>query len=79
MRSCYTSSSNFSLVRFDLLIHLPGDKSQNSFFPAISRLLHMSEDDMAAIITGINWAGSLIMIGIGDSDELQKAIDIGLM
>ena len=39
----------------------------------------MPEDDMAAITTGINQAGSLTMPSIGGSDELQKAIDIGMM
>jgi hypothetical protein len=39
----------------------------------------MSEDDMATITTVIKRARSLIMLGIGGSDELQKAIDIGMM
>lgn len=47
------------------------------FCSAISRLPHMSEDDMAGIATGVSRAGSLIMLGIGGSDELQKAIDTG--
>ena len=47
------------------------------FCSAISRLAHMSESDMAGIAKGVANAGSLIMLGIGGSADLQSAIDTG--
>ena len=47
------------------------------FCSAISRLAHMSETDIADIARGVASAGSLIMLGIGGSSELQGAIDTG--
>lgn len=37
----------------------------------------MSAEDMADIAEGVARAGSLIILGIGGYDELQKAIDAG--
>ena len=47
------------------------------FCSAISRRPHMPETSLADIASGVANAGSLIMLGIGSSADLQRAIDTG--
>jgi isopentenyl diphosphate isomerase/L-lactate dehydrogenase-like FMN-dependent dehydrogenase len=47
------------------------------FCSAISKVDWMAETDIADIARGVGNAGSLIMLGIGGSQELQSAIDTG--
>lgn len=47
------------------------------FCSAISRTQYMSETAIAEIARGVASAGSLIMLGIGGSPDLQSAIDTG--
>ena len=49
-----------------------------AFCSAISGLTRLSEDAFAEIATGLKSAGSLMMLGIGGTRELQSAIDIGV-
>ena len=68
----------FDPVTVDTSITLFGTKLKTPVFcSAISRLPHMAETDIADIARGIASAGSLIMLGIGGSAELQSAIDSG--
>jgi len=60
-----------SLTIFDTKLRTP------VFCSAISRLDYMSETDMTDIAQGITDSGSLMMLGIGGSPELQSAIDTG--
>ncbi len=60
-----------SLKLFDLRLKTP------VFCSAISRLPYMSETGMADIARGIADAGSLIMLGIASSVDLQAVIDTG--
>ena len=47
------------------------------FCSAITRQPYMSETSLAEIARGVADAGSLIMLGIGGSSDLQSAIDTG--
>lgn len=47
------------------------------FCAAITRQSYMSETSLAEIARGVADAGSLIMLGIGGSPDLQSAIDTG--
>ena len=68
----------FDPVEVDTSFTFLGMKLETPVFcSAISRLPHMSEDDMSSIAAGVSKAGSLIMLGIGGTEELQKAIDTG--
>jgi 4-hydroxymandelate oxidase len=47
------------------------------FCSPISRLPYMSENDIVNIAKGIAGAGSLMMLGIGSTSDMQSAIDAG--
>jgi len=48
------------------------------FCAAISGLSRLSKDAFSQIGTGLRNAGSLMMVGIGGPDDLQKSIDTGV-
>ena len=60
-----------SLTIFDVKLRTP------VYCSPLSRLKHMSESDMLDIVQGVGKAGALMMLGIGGSNELQRAIDTG--
>jgi 4-hydroxymandelate oxidase len=68
----------FEPVEVDTTCTLFGTKLKAPVFcSAISRRPFMSEESLAEIAKGVFDAGSLIILGIGGSSELQKAIDTG--
>jgi len=74
--SLFFETKFFDPVDVDTSLTIFGVKLKTPVFcSAISRLDYMSETDMTDIARGIADAGSLIMLGIGGSSELQSAID----
>jgi len=66
-----TVEVNTSLTIFNRTLEVP------VFCSAISRASWMPRTALTDIAQGVSRAGSLMMLGIGGSDELQSAIDTG--
>jgi len=62
---------DISFTIFDIKLKTP------VFCSPISRVEYMPETAIADIARGVKNAGSLMMLGIGESSELQSAIDTG--
>ena len=76
--SLFFETKYFDPVDVDTSLTIFGTKLRTPVFcSAISRLPYMSDTDLAEIARGVSNAGSLIMLGIGGSPELQSAIDTG--
>jgi len=76
--SLFFETKFFDPVDVDTSLTIFGTKLRTPVFcSAISRLPYMSDTDLAEIARGVSNAGSLIMLGIGGSPELQSAIDTG--
>jgi len=68
----------FDPVEVDTSLTIFGRKLKTPVFCSpISRAEFMSENDIAEIAQGVSKAGALMMVGIGGSNDLQKAIDTG--
>jgi 4-hydroxymandelate oxidase len=69
----------FDPVAVDTRLKLFGVELRTPVFcSAISGLTRLSEDAFVEIAVGLKNAGSLMMLGIGGTRELQSAIDIGV-
>ncbi len=76
--SLFVETKFFDPVEVDTSFAIFGVKLKTPVFcSAISRLDYMTETSIAEIAKGIAKAGSLIILGIGGSPELQSAIDTG--
>ncbi|MFC2045228.1 alpha-hydroxy acid oxidase [Chloroflexota bacterium] len=76
--SLFFETKYFDPVDVDTSLTIFGVKLKTPVFcSAISRLQQWTTADMVDITRGVGKAGSLIMYGIGGSDELQAAIDTG--
>ena len=77
--SLFFETKFFDPVEVDTSFTIFGIKLKTPVFGSpISRLKQMPETAIADIARGINNAGSLMMLGIGGSPELQSAIDTGV-
>ncbi len=76
--SLFFETKFFDPVEIDTSLTIFGVKLKTPVFcSAISRLDYMSDTSISELAQGIANAGSLIMLGIGGSAELQSSIDTG--
>ena len=78
LNSLFFEPKFFDPVEVDTSFTIFGAKLKTpAFCSPISRIGRLSETDIADIARGLGNAGSLIMLGIGGSAELQSSIDTG--